>query len=64
MIAKALFLAKSFSAMRMRMFRDHEIPAGRYLGGYLPARPQAAGRIPRLNRLNRLGAPRLPMGWA
>ena len=34
MIAKTLFLAKTFSAICMRIFRDHEIPADRYPGGY------------------------------
>jgi hypothetical protein len=52
MIAKTLFLAKSFSAIRMRIFRDHEILADRYPGGYPcegAARlfPHPASRIPR-----------------
>ena len=34
MIAKTLFLAKGLSAMRMRIFRDHEILARGYPGGY------------------------------
>ena len=44
MIAKDLFLPKSFSAMRMRIFRDHESGPAGYPGGYRCE----GGRFPRL----------------